>query len=171
MTNKSLLSSFEVRDLITGTAFVETDSGPWVETMVSVYHPRQEDVLLHVLQMIVMTLETAKIRKGDWKTAKALVTASELRVEEGRKYYEAAQGVNIPVYEFMKQALGQKAQLPSGVKSIEDFTLEEAIFVALGAMALEEKRIESGISVDALRGMSHESLGDIFSKGAANDNE
>ena len=178
----SKITDFNVRDMLTAVCYfpgVDGEEIPWVEHLITIQGPRQDNVTLHFLQCIAMAFEAVKEKRGNWKMMQVLVSASEVRIEEGRKYYEPVQALNVPVFQFLSAALAG-AKLPGSKREFSELSATEAGSLILGALFLEEERLHGkftmGEIVEAAAGNTDGILEKVFNtllvgKKAAYDNE
>lgn len=150
---KNTIHNFNVRDMLTVTAyFINGNDELWVETLLSVQSPKQENIVLHFLQGNAMAFEAVKARGGDWKGLRVLITASDVRLDDGRKYYEPVSAISYEVEKFFGTALNGQP-LPDDKKSISELTVEQMSMLAVGTLFVEEARLAGKVSTDDLRGV------------------
>lgn len=133
------LQDFKVLDLLASTcSFNAGDKLRNIHLMI-VQNPPQEKVVFYFLETFALSLMACKEDGGDWKTLRLMMSASDLSVENGQKFYNPMHAIESPARDFLKQALGG-SPLPPGVKSVDDLTIDDALGLITGALLLEQAR-------------------------------
>ncbi len=144
------LQGFNVLDLLITTCQFKLPNGKdSLMHVLAVPAPNQERVFYHYLESVSIALLEAKGRKGDWKTLRVTMSASDLSVHDGKKYYTPVHAIDASVCDFLKQSLGSAPQVP-GMKSVDDMTVDDAYNMIMGALFLEEARSRGMVDTDDL---------------------
>ncbi len=127
------LQDFKVLDLLTSTcSFNAKDKLRNIHLMI-VQAPPQEKVVFYFLETLALSLMACKEDGGDWKTLTVVMSASDLSVENGSKFYNPMHAIEAPAMDLLKQGLG-------GIRGVESLTVDDALGLITGALLLEEAR-------------------------------
>jgi hypothetical protein len=158
------LQGFNVLDLLITTCQFKLPNGKdSLMHVLAVPAPSQERVVYHYLESVSIALLEAKGKKGDWKTLRVTMSASDLSVHDGKKYYTPVHAIDASVLDFLKQSLGSAPQVP-GMRAVEDFTIDDAYNMIMGALFLEEARGRGMVDIEDLAKAANGDNSDLMEK-------